>query len=164
MIHSCLGIDPPPLNDAPFSRRQVALETIISYMRKEIREIARRILTPISLFSGTLFLFLSVSSILGIVPGYRSPTSSLHHGGPGRLRLLCGPDLRDLAAGPSGYFQAVCPADAADAPFNVIGEISRTVALALRLFGNMMSQTLLVAVLISLAPLFLPGQWTSSGC
>ena len=41
-------------------------------------------------------------------------------------------------------------------PCNVIGEISRTVALALRLFGNMMSQTLLVAVLISLAPLFLP--------
>ena len=41
-------------------------------------------------------------------------------------------------------------------PFNIIGEFSRTMAMALRLFGNMMSQNLLVAVLLSIVPLFLP--------
>jgi len=41
-------------------------------------------------------------------------------------------------------------------PFHVIGELSRTLALAVRLFGNMMSETMLVAILIAIAPLFLP--------
>jgi F-type H+-transporting ATPase subunit a len=41
-------------------------------------------------------------------------------------------------------------------PFNIIGELSRTLALAVRLFGNVMSGTLIVAILVSIAPLFLP--------
>jgi len=61
-----------------------------------------------------------------------------------------------LQQGPSGYFRRYVRPTPLMLPFNVIGEIALTVALALRLFGNMMSQTLLVAVLISLAPLFLP--------
>ena len=41
-------------------------------------------------------------------------------------------------------------------PFNIIGEFSRTLALAVRLFGNIMSGTMLVAILLSLVPLFFP--------
>jgi F-type H+-transporting ATPase subunit a len=41
-------------------------------------------------------------------------------------------------------------------PFHVIGEFSRTLALAVRLFGNMMSETMLIAILLTIAPLFLP--------
>ena len=41
-------------------------------------------------------------------------------------------------------------------PFNIIGELSRTVALAIRLFGNIMSGSLVVAILLSLTPLFFP--------
>jgi F-type H+-transporting ATPase subunit a len=141
----------------PFSRRQVALETIISYMRKEIREIARRDSDPYLPFSGTLFLFLSLSSILGIVPGYRSPTSSLSTTTAlAACVFFAVPVFGILQQGASGYFKRYVQPTPLMLPFNVIGEISRTVALALRLFGNMMSQTLLVAVLITLAPLFLP--------
>ncbi len=141
----------------PFSRRQVALETVISYMRKEIREIARRESDPFLPFSGTLFLFLSLSSILGIVPGYRSPTSSLSTTTAlAACVFFAVPIYGILQQGASGYFKRYVQPTPLMLPFNVIGEISRTVALALRLFGNMMSQTLLVAVLITLAPLFLP--------
>ena len=42
------------------------------------------------------------------------------------------------------------------APFNVIGDFSRTLALAVRLFGNVMSGSLIVAVLLIITPLFIP--------
>ena len=41
-------------------------------------------------------------------------------------------------------------------PFHIIGEFSRTIALAVRLFGNMMSESMLIAILLTIAPLFLP--------
>jgi F-type H+-transporting ATPase subunit a len=41
-------------------------------------------------------------------------------------------------------------------PFNIISEISRTLALAVRLFGNMMSGTMIVAILLSITPLLFP--------
>jgi F-type H+-transporting ATPase subunit a len=41
-------------------------------------------------------------------------------------------------------------------PFNVIGELSRTLALAVRLFGNMMSGAKIAAILLTIAPLFFP--------
>jgi F-type H+-transporting ATPase subunit a len=41
-------------------------------------------------------------------------------------------------------------------PFNVIGELSRTIALAVRLYGNIMSGMVIVAILLGLAPFFFP--------
>ncbi|MFA5701815.1 MAG: F0F1 ATP synthase subunit A, partial [Desulfuromonas sp.] len=41
-------------------------------------------------------------------------------------------------------------------PFNLIGEFSRTLALAVRLFGNMMSASMIGAILLIVAPLFFP--------
>ena len=41
-------------------------------------------------------------------------------------------------------------------PFNVIGELSRTLALAVRLYGNMMSGTVIATILLGFVPLFVP--------
>jgi F-type H+-transporting ATPase subunit a len=41
-------------------------------------------------------------------------------------------------------------------PFNIIGELSRTLALAVRLFGNVMSGSMLVAILLAIVPLIFP--------
>jgi F-type H+-transporting ATPase subunit a len=41
-------------------------------------------------------------------------------------------------------------------PFNIIGELSRTLALAVRLFGNIMSGTMIVAILLTITPLVFP--------
>jgi F-type H+-transporting ATPase subunit a len=41
-------------------------------------------------------------------------------------------------------------------PFNIISELSRTLALAVRLFGNIMSTNLLVAIILTLIPIFFP--------
>jgi F-type H+-transporting ATPase subunit a len=41
-------------------------------------------------------------------------------------------------------------------PFNLIGDISRSIALAVRLYGNVMSGATIGAILITLVPLFFP--------
>ena len=63
--------------DPPLSHRQILMQTIVSFMKSEIEEISRKAPERYIHFSGTLFLFISVASLLSIVPGYRSPASSL---------------------------------------------------------------------------------------
>jgi F-type H+-transporting ATPase subunit a len=59
------------------------------------------------LFIGSLFLFIAVSNLLSIVPGYHPPTGSLvNHRRSGDLCVFCGADLRDLAAGFTGISSA----------------------------------------------------------
>ena len=41
-------------------------------------------------------------------------------------------------------------------PFNILSDLTRTVALAIRLFGNIMSSTMIGAILLAIAPLFFP--------
>lgn len=63
--------------DPPLSRSQNLFETLITYMQSQIREIAQMSPDRYLPFSGTLFLFISVANLLDIIPGYRTPTSSL---------------------------------------------------------------------------------------
>jgi len=143
--------------DPPLSRRQALMETIVSYMKSEIAEIARKAPDRYIHFSGTLFLFISVSSLLAIVPGYRTPASSLSTTLALAICVFFAVPIYGIAEkGAADYFIRYIQPSIIMLPFNIIGEISRTMALALRLFGNMMSQNLLVAVLLSIVPLFLP--------
>ncbi|MDQ1260831.1 MAG: synthase subunit [Euryarchaeota archaeon] len=143
--------------DLPLSRRQTLMEIIVSYMRREIAEIASKAPERYIHFSGTLFLFISVSSLLAIVPGYRTPASSLSTTLALAICVFFAVPIYGIAEkGTADYFTRYIQPSLIMLPFNIIGEISRTMALALRLFGNMMSQNLLVAVLLSIVPLFLP--------
>jgi F-type H+-transporting ATPase subunit a len=143
--------------DSPLSRRQALMEIIVSYMKSEIAEIARKAPDRYIHFSGTLFLFISVSSLLAIVPGYRTPASSLSTTLALAICVFFAVPIYGIAEkGAADYFTRYIQPSVIMLPFNIIGEISRTMALALRLFGNMMSQNLLVAVLLSIVPLFLP--------
>lgn len=143
--------------EPPLSKRQALIETVISYMKREIEEIARRASERYIPFSGTLFLFISISSLLAVVPGYRSPASSLSTTLALALCVFFAVPIFGISEqGAANYFQRYIQPSMLMLPFNIIGEFSRTMAMALRLFGNMMSQNLLVAVLLSIVPLFLP--------
>ncbi len=58
--------------------------------------------------------------------------------------------------GPVGYLRHYVKPSWLMLPFNIIGEISRTIALAVRLYGNIMSGTVIVAILLSLTPYLFP--------
>ncbi len=143
--------------DPPFSRRQAFMETIVGYMKSEIAEISRKASERYIHFSGTLFLFISVSGLLSVIPGYRSPASSLSTTLALAICVFFAVPIYGIAGqGAAEYFRRYIQPSVLMLPFNIIGEFSRTMAMALRLFGNMMSQNLLVAVLFSIVPLFLP--------
>ena len=143
--------------EPPISRWQNLFETLIGYMDSQIRGIAQMDPGRYIPFSGTLFLFISIANLLDIVPGYRTPTSSLSTTAALAICVFFAVPIYGIAqSGIVGYLKHYAQPTVLMLPFHIIGEFSRTIALAVRLFGNMMSETMLIAILLSIAPLFLP--------
>lgn len=140
------------------TRSQSALEVLIGFIRDQIREISgddrpSRYLP----FIGTLFLFIAVASILTIVPGYVPPTASLSTTSALAIAVfLAVPAFAMTRRGWAAYLKHYVEPSPVMLPFNIIGDLSRTLALAVRLFGNMMSSTKIVAVLIAVVPFVFP--------
>ena len=59
------------------SRWQNLLEVVVSTIRDQIRDVGQQDPGPYLAFVGTLFVFIAVSNVLAIVPGYHPPTGSL---------------------------------------------------------------------------------------
>ena len=143
--------------ELPLSRGQNLFETLISYMQSQIRGIAQMDPDRYLPFSGTLFLFISLANLLDIVPGYRTPTSSLSTTAALAICVFFAVPIYGIAdSGIKGYLKHYAEPTILMLPFHIIGEFSRTLAMAVRLFGNMMSETMLIAILLTIAPLFLP--------
>jgi F-type H+-transporting ATPase subunit a len=139
------------------SRWQNGLEVVIDYMRGQITEISDQPPGRYLGFVGTLFLFIAVSNTLLIVPGFIAPTASLSTTAALALCVLVAvPAYGIAAAGVRAYLRQYLQPTAFMLPFNVIGELSRTLALAVRLFGNVLSSTKIVAILLAVAPLLFP--------
>jgi len=139
------------------SRWQNLLETVVGYMRKQIREITQQDPDPYLPFLGTLFLFISVSNLLAIVPAYNPPTGSITTTGALAVCVFFAvPIFGIMQQGLRGYFQHYIKPTPIMFPFHVVSELSRTLALAVRLFGNIMSGTIIVGILISIVPLVVP--------
>ena len=143
--------------EPPLSPAQNLFETLISYMQSQIRGIAQMDPDRYLPFSGTLFLFISLANLLDIVPGYRTPTSSLSTTAALAICVFFAVPIYGIADyGIKGYLKHYAEPTVLMLPFHIIGEFSRTLAMAVRLFGNMMSETMLIAILLTIAPLFLP--------
>jgi F-type H+-transporting ATPase subunit a len=139
------------------SRLQNLLETIISYTRNQIKEITGRKPDLYLPFIATLFLFISVSNLLAIVPGYQPPTGSISTTSGLAICVFFAVPIFGIAErGVVGYLKHYIRPTPLMLPFQVIAEFSRTLALAVRLFGNVMSGTLIVAILVSIVPFVLP--------
>jgi F-type H+-transporting ATPase subunit a len=139
------------------SRWQNALEAIVEAIRGQIRQMCPRGGDTYLPFVGTLFLFIAVSNLLEIVPGWHAPTGSLST--TSALAICVGvavPVFGILRQGVAGYFRHYLRPSFIMLPFHLISETSRNLALAIRLFGNIMSGSIMVAILLAIAPLFFP--------
>lgn len=136
---------------------QNALEIIIGTVKGEVKSLAGRESTSYVAFIGTLFLFISVSNLLSPIPIYQPPTSSISVTAALALAVFVAVPVYGIAEkGVGGYLRHYIQPTPVMLPFTVISELSRTLALAIRLFGNILSGTMIVGVLLSLAPLVLP--------
>jgi F-type H+-transporting ATPase subunit a len=139
------------------SRGQVLLETIVETLQEQIREISEGDPKPYITFVGTLFIFILTSNVLAIIPGFHPPTGSLSTTAALAVCVFIAVPIFGIAnQGLRGYIGQYLKPTPIMLPFNIIGEISRTLALAVRLFGNIMSGSLLVAILLVIIPLFFP--------
>lgn len=143
--------------NGPRPKWQNVLEILVEGIRDTIAEIWPAAPERFVPFVGTLFLFISVSSLLDVVPGFTAPTTSLSTTAAlAACVFLAVPFYGIVYKGLRAYLAEYLKPSWFMFPFHVIGELSRTVALAVRLFGNMMSGAVLVGVLLIIAPLFFP--------
>ena len=108
-------------------------------------------------FLGTLFLFIAVSNLCAIIPGYEPPTGSLSTTSALAISVFVAvPFFGIEEQGLGGYLKSYLKPTLIMLPFNIISELSRTFALAIRLFGNIMSGTMIVGILLTITPLIFP--------
>jgi len=140
-----------------FSRWQNFLEVIVGGMRSQIQEVIQDDSGIYLPFIGTLFLFIATSNLFFIVPGYIAPTSSYTTTGALAICVFFAVPIYGISKqGIWNYLKEYFQPTFIFFPFHVMGELSRTLALTVRLFGNIMSGDKVVAILLSITPLFFP--------
>jgi len=126
------------------SRWQVMLEVIVSAIRDQIAEVGADRPGRYLPFIGTLFLFIATANVLAVVPGYQPPTGSLSTTAALAICVLVAVPLFSIGErGITGYLRTYLQPTPLMLPFNLVGEASRTIALAVRLYGNVMSGTVI---------------------
>ena len=139
------------------SRWQNLLEMVVTGIEKQVEEIGLSHPRKYVDFLGTLFLFIASASLFTIIPGYEPPTGSLSTTVALALVVfLAVPYFGIAQQGLGDYLKTYIKPTFIMLPFNIISEFSRTLALAMRLFGNMMSGAMIISILLVISPFFFP--------
>jgi F-type H+-transporting ATPase subunit a len=150
--------------DLERSRWQNFLEIIVLGINGQIKEVGLRHPEKYLGFLGTLFLFIAMANLCTIIPGYEPPTGSLSTTAALALCVFVAvPFFGIVDQGIGGYLKSFIEPTFIMLPFNLISEISRTLAMAVRLFGNMMSGTMIIAILLTITPFLFPIVMTALG-
>jgi F-type H+-transporting ATPase subunit a len=150
--------------DLSRSRWQNLLEILVTGIEQQIREVGLHEARTYLSFLGTLFLFVAAATLGTIIPGFEPPTGSLSTTTALALCVLVAVPLFGIAnQGLGGYLKSYLEPTFMMLPFNLISEVSRTLALAVRLFGNMMSGAMIIAILLTITPFLFPILMTALG-
>jgi F-type H+-transporting ATPase subunit a len=136
---------------------QNLLEIIDTAIEHQIEEVGLRHPERYLGFLGTLFLYVATASLCTVIPGYEPPTGSLSTTVALALCVFVAVPLFGIEEqGVGGYLKSYVEPTFIMLPFNIISELSRTLALAVRLFGNMMSGAMIIAILLTITPFIFP--------
>jgi len=139
------------------TRQQNALEVIVLAISVQIKEVGLAQPRKYLGFIGTLFLFIVTANLCTMFPGYEPPTGSVSTTTALAICVLIANPVFGIAErGMVGYLKSYLRPSPVMLPFNIISEISRTFALAIRLFGNIMSGELILAILLVITPFVFP--------
>ncbi len=136
---------------------QNCLEVLVEGAQRQIRDIARQDPDPFLSFIVTLFFFIATCNLLAVVPGYQPPTGSLSTTTALALCVFCAVPFYGIRRhGLRRFLHLYLEPTPLMLPLNLIGELARTLALAVRLYGNVMSGGLVAAILLLVAPFVFP--------
>ena len=146
------------------SKWQTLLEIVVVGIQKQIEDVGLQDSRKYIGFIGTIFLFVASASLATIVPGFEPPTGSLSTTIALSLSVFVAVPFFGISAhGLPNYLKSYTRPTWMMLPFNIISECSRTLALAVRLFGNMMSGAMIVGILITITPFLFPLVMTALG-
>lgn len=146
------------------SRWQSLLEIVITSIQTQIQQVGLPQPRKYLAFLGTLFLFVAASSLCTVIPGFEPPTGSLSTTAAlAACVFVAVPAFGIAEQGLTRYLKTYIEPTVVMLPFNLISELSRTLALAVRLFGNMMSGAMIVAILLTITPFVFPVVMTVLG-
>jgi F-type H+-transporting ATPase subunit a len=139
------------------SRWQNLLEIVVTGIEKQIEEVGLSQPQKYLGLLGTLFLFIAAAALCTVIPGYEPPTGSLSTTAALALCVFVAVPLFGIEEqGVGNYLKSYARPTFIMLPFNIISELSRTLALAIRLFGNMMSGAMIIAILLTITPFIFP--------
>jgi F-type H+-transporting ATPase subunit a len=139
------------------SRLQSALEGAVLALQAAIEGAAPGHALRLLPFVGTLWLFIATANLIGLVPGLRSPTGDLSL--TVALAMLVFVSVHWFGIridGLSAYLRHYLEPNPILLPFHLLGEVTRTLALAVRLFGNMMSLGMAALLVLLVAGFLAP--------
>jgi F-type H+-transporting ATPase subunit a len=137
-------------------RRPVALEMLVEFLAGIVSDMMGRPAAPYLSLLGTLCIFIAVANMIGVVPMMSTPTKDINT--PIALALVVFFSVHYFGIhelGLRGYIKQLA-SPVFMLPLEAISQVSRTLSLSLRLFGNIISGEMIVGVIFSLVPLIAP--------
>jgi F-type H+-transporting ATPase subunit a len=136
---------------------QTVLEGIVAAIESSIVAIAPRQARDLLPFIASLWIFLVIANLSGLIPGVHSPTRDLSAtAGLAVLVFLSVHWYGIRSQGLKGYLKHYLTPSPILLPFHLVSEITRTVALAVRLFGNIMSLEMAALLILFVAGFLAP--------
>ena len=135
----------------------VTAETIYTVMEESVKDVVPDLYHEVTPFIATLWVFLVVANLVGLIPGLHSPTSDLSVTAALAVVVFLSVHwfgIRHL--GMKAHFRQYISPSPILLPFHLISEVTRTLALAIRLFGNMMSLEMAALLVLLVAGFLVP--------
>ena len=136
---------------------QTGVEAVVGLMEEQIRQVAPELTSELLPFVGTLWIFLLIANLSGLIPGVTSPTRDLSLTAALAVLVFLSVHWFGIRTrGARAYFRHYLKPTPLLLPFELISEVTRTVSLAVRLFGNMMSLGLTALLILFVAGFLVP--------
>ncbi len=141
----------------PDSKAATVAMFTVQWLDGTVREIIGRAESGVAVLTGSLFIFIAACNISGQFPGVHPATGSLATTSALAIVVFLAVPVAGIRSrGVWGYIKHYFAPNPLLFPLHFISEISRTVALAMRLFGNIMSGHLVVGLLVVLGGFLVP--------
>ena len=136
---------------------QTALEATVATIENAVTEVAPQQAKTLTPFIGSLWIFLVIANLSGLIPGLHSPTRDLSITSALAIVVFLSTHWYGLRSqGIKNYLRHYLQPSPILLPFHLISEVTRTIALAVRLFGNMMSLEMAALLILLVAGFLAP--------
>jgi F-type H+-transporting ATPase subunit a len=149
LVSRNLRIEPGPL--------QTVIEGIVTTIENAISAVAPQHTQNIMPFIGSLWIYLVIANLSGLIPGAHSPTRDLSATAALAFLVFLSTHWFGIRIqGMNNYLRHYLKPSPVLLPFHIISEITRTIALAVRLFGNIMSLEMAALLILLVAGFLAP--------